>query len=190
MIRRVLPITILMLVSAVSFTQEKASVGLWSGLAFPTGHYGDIYDTGFGFAGSFEFRLNPGLGLTASVGNFRWSLTEIVPDQFGLGFEEEYKSSLSTIPVLGGIRYYVLPDGFSPYAFAEVGIHFVKWEETFLDETLTGSGSDYGFGLGAGTLMYLNPNFQVDAQIKYNSINTENESITFVSTLIGVRYAF
>ncbi len=190
MIRRVLPLAVLMLVSAVSFTQEKASVGLWGGLAFPTGHYGDVYDTGFGFSGSFEYRLNQALGFTASVGNFRWSVSEVVQDQFGLGHEEEYESSMSTIPILGGIRYYLLPGDFSPYACVELGIHFVKWEETFLDETLTGSGSDYGVALGAGTLIYLNSNIQIDAHIKYNSINTENESITFVSTLIGMRYAF
>jgi opacity protein-like surface antigen len=190
MIRLLLPVSFLILVSAASLAQEKVGIGLWGGLAIPTGHYGDIYDTGYGFAGSFEYRLNPGLGFTVSAGIFRWSVTETVPDEIGLGFEEEYTSSLSTVPLLGGIRYYILPRNFSPYVHIEIGTHFVKWEETFLEETVTGSGSDYGFGLGAGTLIYLSPTFQVDAQIKYNSINTENKSIIFISTMIGMRYAF
>ncbi len=181
-------VCIFIIASGISYTQNNISVSVWGGLTIPTGHFGDIHDSGIGLGGDIEYRVNPTWGVTASAGFSRWSLSEVLVDEFGLDHEETYETSLTTVPLLAGVRYYLLTGGISPYAAAEFGIHIVSWDESFLDETISGSGSDIGFGVGGGTLIYLNPNFQIDASVKYNTINTEGESIDYISTFIGVRF--
>lgn len=181
--RLLLIVFTLIVVTNISNAEDKLSITGWGGLTIPTGFLDDLYDAGIGFAGNIEYRIVPSIGITASIGYYRWSATEEISN----GIEETFESSLTTIPLLGGLKYYLLPGSTSPYASLEAGIHFVSWEETFIGETGSDSGSDIGFGAGGGVLIFLNPDFQIDANIKYNSINTETDPLTFISALIGIR---
>jgi len=171
------------LMTSHSFADDRASLTAWGGLGLPTGYLGDLYDSGIGFEGNFEYLVTPSLGITASAGYYSWSDSQEL-EEF---FDESFDISLSTIPLLAGVRYYVIPWSTSPYLSAEVGLHIVSWDESFMGETASDSGSDIGFGVGGGLLLFLNPDFQLDAHVKYNSINTERDSLDFISLLIGVR---
>ncbi len=179
---------IFVIASGISYSQNNLSIGVWGGLAVPTGHFGDIHDSGIGLGGNVEYRLNPTWSITGSAGFNRWSLSEVLVDELGLDHEEIYETSLTTVPLLAGVRYYLSTGGISPYAAGEIGIHIVSWDESFLDETISGSGSDIGVGVGGGAVIHLNPTVQIDASVKYNTINTEGESIDYLSAFIGVRF--
>lgn len=170
----------------ISFTQSNTSVGVYGGMSFMTGHFGDTYDFGFMFTGNIEYRVYPTLSVTASPGYSHWRTTDVV--SFNDIIHETFESSFTTIPLLAGIRYYLVADESSPFLSAEGGIHFVSWTRAFIGDTDSGSASDFGFSIGGGMLFFINPALQIDTHIRYNYINTTGDPFTFMSMLIGVRF--
>lgn len=177
------------LLLAVLFTgfinaQNKMAVGIQAGIALPMGDFGDGFDMGFGGTGTFAYHINPMLDVTASVGYLTWGA-------------KEGDATFSSIPVLVGARYYFGKDKFNPYAAAELGIHFstVDIPEVIIPGfgTFGGgseSGSDFGFGVGAGFLYKMGPNLDLDVNAKFNSISSEGSSSSFISVMAGVLIGF
>ncbi len=183
--RLILVVFAFIFITNLSLARDNMSLSFLGGLAIPTGDFGDLYDTGIALQGIFEYRITPSLGITASGGYLSFSESVEYPEFPG----EIFDRTFSTIPLLAGVRYYIIPDATSPYLNAEVGLHMVSWErdEPFLDEPASASGSDIGFSAGGGLLLHLNPDFQIDARAQYNSINTETDPLTYFSGVVGIR---
>lgn len=175
---------ILLLSSGASFGQGKVSVSVSGGLTSPTGDFGNAFNTSLGIDGVFEYALNPSVSIIGTTGYLYWS------ESFGL-FGATWKESISSIPILGGARYYFAPGNISPYANAEAGLHILSFsgDGSFLDFSYSDSDSDtrFGFGIGGGVLFAILPSLHLDANLKYNSIRTEGSSLDFFRLFFGVR---
>ena len=173
------------LLLAVLFTgfinaQNKMAFGLQAGVAIPMGDFGDGYDMGFGGQGNFAYHISPMLDVTASVGYLTWS-----------GKEADF--TFSSIPVLVGARYYFGQAKFNPYVAGELGMYFSTFDvpEIVIPGfgTIGGgseSGSDFGFGAGAGFLYKMGPNLDLDVNAKFNSISSEGDASNYISIMAGV----
>ena len=136
------------------------------------------YSTGFGANGTFFYGINKNIDLTGTIGYVTW----------GSDFTDV---SLSTIPVLLGGRYSFEMDGaITPYAAAELGMHFVSSSYPWFDWT-TGaqttesvSSSEFGFGIGGGAYFNVG-SLIIDANVEYNTMGSSN----YLAVRAGVIFA-
>ncbi len=163
--------------------QSKMALGVQAGIALPMGDFGDGFDMGFGGIANFAYHINPNRDVTASAGYLTWGA-------------KEGDVTFSSIPVLVGARYFFGKDKFNPYLAGELGIHFstVDVPEVVIPGfgTIGGgsdSGSDFGFGVGAGFLYQLSPKLDLDVNAKFNSIATSGSSSSYISIMAGVLFA-
>lgn len=181
----VLLLAVVFMFAGLSLAQSKMGLSVQGSLAFPTGDFGDAAGTGFGGVGTFMYEVSPMLAITGSVGYLTWGPKE----DLGEGFDY----SLSTIPVLVGVRYSFGKGNFLPYVLAEVGMHFLSSEVTLtiFDEPFTFSESEskFGFAPGAGFYYYFNPKTALDVNVKYNSISTEGSTTSYLGVNAGVAFA-
>lgn len=162
--------------------QSKFGVTVQGALSLPMGDFGNACKTGFGGLGTFTYTLNNNLDLVATSGYLTYDYKNIDGATF------------STIPVLGGVRYYFAGKEFKPYVTAEAGIFSSKakmktviWGVTVESES---NSSDFGFVAGAGFLYKLGNKLNLDVTATFNTISTSGSSTSFVNILAGVHFAF
>ncbi len=180
--------TVLVLLLAVSLTQaqDKGDMGVsvQGGIALPMGDFGDAYDLGFGGTGTFQYYLNKNLAITGTAGYLTWSNSQDMAD-----------ATFSTIPLLAGVRYFVGKGNFKPYVNGKVGLYFSSSDVTvdlgFFggEQSVSSSTTDLGVGVGAGFLMPLGKNLNLDVSASYDIIMTSGSSTSFISVLGGVSFA-
>ena len=182
---------------AVLFTgfinaQGKIALGVQAGVAIPLGDFEKASKMGFGGQANFAYHISPMMDITASVGYLTWSQKDI--DGGGVVTITGFK--ISSVPVMAGVRYYFGKGKFKPYVTAELGLHFETVETPSI--TIVGlgtvpstsvTGSDFGFGGGAGFLYQLSPKLGIDVSAKYNSIGRTGSALNFVSIMAGVLVA-
>jgi hypothetical protein len=169
---------ILVTVPALAYSQGRIGISAQGGMTLPLGDFGDVVKPGYGGTGFLFFELSPGIEITATSGKFMWEADSEVVDV-----------TLSSIPLLLGVRYYFGEGGFAPYAALEGGLHFLKTEAfPFVSET-----EEIGYGIGGGLLFRISNNLFIDLGVKYNSIldsEANDYSSDFLSFMIGLRIAF
>jgi len=137
-------------------------------IAFP--HTGT--NIGFGLNGTFFYGINEQIDLTGTIGYVTWSY-------------DGWDGNLSTVPVLFGGRYsFGDQGGFTPYASAELGFHFMSYSYPSYDyysgASTTESFSDTQFGLGLGGGAYYQiGNITLDGNLQYNSMDGSYFSVEF-----------
>lgn len=119
---------------------------------------------GFGFNGTFFYGINENIDLTGSIGYITWGY-------------DGWDGNLSTVPVMVGGRYiFGKKSGFTPYASAEVGFHFMSFSFPSYDmfggtsTTESLSSTEFGVGLGGGAY-YTVGNIIFDGNFQYNSMD-------------------
>ncbi len=169
---------ILASVPALAYSQGSIGISAQGGMTLPIGDFGDWVKPGYGGTGFLFFQLSPGIEVTATSGKFMWDWDS-----------EEIDVTLSSIPLLLGVRYYLGEGGYAPYAALEGGLHFLKTEGFgIVSET-----EEFGYGIGGGLLFRVTNNFFFDLGVKYNSISdSEATDFTteFLSFMVGLRIAF
>ncbi len=169
---------IILTIPALAFSQGNIGISAQGGMTLPIGDFGDLVKPGYGGTGFLFFELSPGIEITATSGKFMWDLDS-----------EEFDVTLSSIPLLLGVRYYLGEGGYAPYAALEGGLHFLKTEGPgMVSET-----EEFGFGIGGGLLFRVTGNFFIDLGVKYNSISdseANDYSSDFLSFILGLRIAF
>jgi len=175
-------LSIVLLISGLSFAQGKMGVSVQGGIALPMGDFGDGYDMGFGGTGTFVYNLNPNFSITATAGYLTWS-----------GKVADF--TFSSIPVLAGVRYAFGKGKFNPYVAGQLGMHFVTVKSpsiVVLGIDIGGSASDsnFGFAAGAGFLYALSNNLNLDVNAMFNSITASGGSSNYVTALVGLLFGF
>jgi len=168
-------LTALFIVFMVAFslnTSAQIRVGGQVGLAVPMGNLGDVASMGFGFNGLFVYQLQPQIELTGLIGYTTFGAKEEV---------EGFDYSLSTIPLLAGIRYSFSEEGvnpFRPYVGAELGLQFQSITTEFNYFGFSGeesvSNTEFGFAPQVGMYYALTPAIDLDANLKLNIISDSN----------------
>ncbi len=169
---------LLVTVPALAYSQGSIGISAQGGMTLPIGDFGDYVKPGYGGTGFLFFELSPGIEITATSGKFMWDLDS-----------EEADVTLSSIPLLLGVRYYLGEGGVAPYAALQGGLHFLKTEGMgFVGET-----EEFGYGIGGGLLFRVSNNFFFDLGVKYNSISdseASDYSTEYLSFMAGLRIAF
>jgi opacity protein-like surface antigen len=176
-------ICVIILISGVSFAQENPGISAMGGLTFPTGDFGDVYGTGFGLKGVFQYPLNPTISITGTTGLMRWSDSLVF-----LG--ESLETSITTIPVLGGVRLFFAAGDIAPYANGEIGFHILTSKVSGFGESESDSNIEFGFGFGGGLLYALTSTLFLDANLQFNSISGDGSSLHFISLFVGIHIPF
>ena len=153
-------------------------------LALPLGDFGDANNIGFGGTVTFMYRVIPQLDLTGSLGYLTWGY-------------KNFDGSFSSIPFLVGARYYFSQGSITPYAGAELGLHFSSasieipsytvFGQTYGGGTQTVSSTDFGIGFGGGALFQAGSNLLLDATLQYNLIASDG-SASYLSVEVGARF--
>ncbi|HQU74533.1 MAG TPA: hypothetical protein PKV71_13390 [Calditrichia bacterium] len=138
--------------SQVAFAQGEMRIGGAANLALPFGDLGDVGSSvGFGVTGLFVYSFSDVIDFTGTLGwmTFGGESTEFP------GYKAEY--TVSTIPILFGVRYYIQKPSSGPqwHVGGEAGFH--RWsvdtkitsDNPFVNNFSGGVGSSTEFDLGA-----------------------------------------
>lgn len=171
-------LVILLAVPALAHSQGNIGISAQGGMTLPLGDFRDFARPGYVGTGFLFFELSPGIEITATSGYLMWDADSEIAD-----------ITLTSIPLLLGVRYYFGEGGYAPYAALEGGLHFLK-SEGFGFESQS---EEVGYGIGGGLLFRVSNNFFFDLGVKYNSIldsEANDYSSDFLSFMLGVRIAF
>ncbi len=171
-------VIILVSVPALVHSQGNIGISAQGGMTLPIGDFGDFYKPGYGGTGFLFFELAPGIEITGTSGYLMWD-ADI----------EEVDITLTSIPLLLGVRYYFGEGGYAPYAALEGGLHFLKSEALGFES----ESEEIGYGVGGGLLFRVSDNLFFDLGVKYNSIldgEDDDFSYDFLSFMLGLRIAF
>jgi hypothetical protein len=164
---------------------QKMGAEVQIGVGLPMGDFGDVFKTGFGGQGTFLYSLNPEITLTGAIGYYTFT-------------NKDYSDlTFSTVPVLVGGRYIFSKGSISPYAGAELGLHFSSVKvnipkiETPFGSYGGGSESEsstnFGFSPMVGFMMPLSPALNLDVNLKYNIVSTSGAASNFLGINAGVQ---
>lgn len=171
-----------LLFTAAAYPQLRLSTQV--GVQIPTGDFAELAGTGFGINATFEYWQETALSFTGSVGYNRWGPEAELPAN------QDY--SLTSIPVLLGIRYYLARGDFHPYIAAQLGLHFIssEYEREVGNTTVSTSDSESRFGMAPvfGFRYHLNESLDLDFNVKYNIISGDNTT-TYIGFNGGVQFA-
>jgi len=181
--RILISLCVVLLLTGVSFGQGNMGVSIMGGLTFPTGDFGDVYGTGYGLNGVFQYYINPTLAITGTTGDMRWSYSIY-------RFNENLTFSTTSIPLLGGARYYFMSGNLSPYAGAELGLHILTTSVAGPRGSNSDSEVKFGFGFGGGFIYTINPTLYLDTNLKFNSTSGEDSALNFFSLFVGIHIPF
>lgn len=145
---------------------RSVNFGIAAGASFPSGSYGDFYDTGFNVMGTLGMQ-------PASM-------------PVGLRFDVAYNSFGSkgaTMKVLSGTANAVLTtsnmNGVRPYVIGGVGLYNAK----------AGGDGDTKFGLNAGGgIEFPLSGFNTFAEVRYHSIFTDGDNFNYIPLVFGIKF--
>lgn len=170
-------LTVVILTTGFIHAQGKIALGVNAGVALPMGDFGDGYDMGFGGNGLFVYHATPNVDVTGSVGYLTWS-----------GKDALDGATFSSVPVLVGGRYLFGKGNFNPYVAAQLGMHFTTYDVEVMGFSTSGSDSYFGWNIGAGFLMGVGKNMDLDVNVLYNTISSEGSSSSYLGILVGLLF--
>jgi len=190
------------LVFAVSSHAEsmwKPVVYLGAGASLPTGQFKNDFKTGYNIGGAAGVEYNSMFELLGELNFSRFPL-----DQGKFLASEPSGTSVSggaskVLNVSGAAKYFIPLGGAEkvrPYILGRLGFaHLTESDLTLAQGPLSSTTSFAGrtkftYGLGAGTLVDLNPNLSLWIEGRFTGINTPIHNTDFVPILAGFRYAF
>jgi opacity protein-like surface antigen len=160
------------------------SAGAGLEVAFPVaGDFSDGSTTGFGFTANVDYDLNVlPLTLTGSIGYLHFGSKSGSNNVFGSYVGE----SANVIPLLGGVKYYFIPN-FGLYGTALIGIEFFSFSSNYNSaaiqsesrvtySTQSATENKFAFGLGGGYEFPLSIPGSLDFSMRFMIIN---EASTF-----------
>jgi len=149
-------------------------IGASGGVGFPTGNLGNATNTGYNIALVLGYK--PAL-LPVSV------RAEAAYNQFGF----QTSGGNINIPSFTGNLAYELPLGmsFTPYAIGGVGLYRPSAD---LGGGNTGTENDFGWNIGGGIKIPLSSSFETFIEARYNSVNSNGSTFSFVPITVGVLF--
>lgn len=212
---RKIVVVLLLSVTSVMFAQDKSklSTTLNAGLAFPSGDFGNVYNTGFGGELSIAYNLEWNSQLYASLGYSHWSINNdnLNNNSTAPGIYD-VKAPVTALPVLLGVRWFWQQENFAPYLLIEGGIYNYSLE---VSGTYTNNGTvtiirpkdetyrESSFNIGLGGIWQLNDDVDLDIKARYHFVSSskkynlgdgaydaEFNTSKFISLMAGIVFNF
>ena len=162
--------TMLVALSLIGLTTAQSKMAAGAGLvvSLPMGSFGDAANTGFGGTAAFELNFAPQITGVGQIGYI----------SYGTGSSN---TSFSSVPLLFGIKYYVVP-GTPFYGIGQLGFNFFSTSvETpsinvagfsFGGGSYSASSTEFTFALGAGYEVPVSPKISLDFSGTFNIISS------------------
>ena len=172
------------ILSVVTYSQNKLSAGLGYDVALPMGDFLDVAKTGHSWTLFGEYRLNPKYSVQLISG-----YTIFPANIEDIGYQGQVISfTIKSIPLKGAVKYFIYDEFF---ALGEIGVNFINltanFQNAYGDES--GESSDYQTkftaGAGIGFAFSLSEQALINITSKYNYVSGGDASIDFSHILIG-----
>ncbi|HET9776881.1 MAG TPA: outer membrane beta-barrel protein [Gemmatimonadaceae bacterium] len=175
--------TILSMIAAAGLAAAPAAqaqgyspfeIGASGGIAFPTGDLSNGANTGYNIALAVGYRPQySGLAVRG----------EAAYNQFGL----EGTDGSINIPAFTGNVEYALPLGmsFTPYVIGGAGLYRPSAD---IGGTTGEAENHFGWNVGGGIKVPLSTSFQTFIEARYNSVNVNGGTLSFVPVTVGVMF--
>ena len=172
------------ILSAVTYSQNKLSAGLGYDVALPMGDFLDLAKTGHSWTLFGEYRLNPKYSVQLISG-----YTIFPANIEDIGYQGQVISfTIKSIPLKGAVKYFFYDEFF---ALGEVGVNFINltanFQNAYGDESNESSDYQTKFTAGAGIGFAFNLSEQalINITSKYNYVSGGDASIDFSHILLG-----
>lgn len=156
--------------------QNKFKLGVGLNVNLPAGSFGDVAGTGFGGTVQGELELAENIVGVGTIGYISYGGKDF-------GFS---KYSYSMVPISVGVKYFFKPN---LYAIGDLGYYNFSYdyEWTWLGDKVKESltTSEFGIGLGAGYVMPISDNLDLDLTGKYIIISNTSS----IDLRAGVKFS-
>lgn len=163
--------------AAQSTSGPRPTFGISGGVAFPTGDFGDGYDSGFNLSAHVGFRPS-----STPVG-FR---IEGMYNRFDFKGSSALDIHSNIIAGTGNVVFSrtAAPGSVSPYFIGGAGLYNLK-----VDSDIGSSDSETKFGLNAGAGLDIPlSGIGVFIEARYHYVFTDGSKLAFIPLVVGVRF--
>ena len=172
------------LISSVSYSQNRISVGLGYDVAFPMGDLADVVKIGHSWTLFGEYPINPKYSVQLLTG-----YTIYAANTGEIGYQGKVITfDLKSIPIKGAVKYFIYDEFF---LIGELGVNLIKVSANFQDAygVTTTESSDFqakfAMGAGFGTSFKLSDQSLINITSKYLYVNGGDSQIDFSHILLG-----
>lgn len=152
---------------------QTIAIGGTVGYQLPMGDLSGYYTPGFGLSVSGHYMLQENISVGGSIGYY--SLTGLKD-----GFSDDYK--ISFIPIVGDIKFYLMPRPFRPFVGIDAGIYETKEVLTFDTYAYT----NLGLAPTVGFFYALTDQVDLTANLKYNAVLNSDNPAPYLGLNAGV----
>ncbi len=166
---------LLALLISVTFafkSNAQFSAGATIGAQFPTGDFGDLFNTAFGFNVIGKYHVNEQLALGLNIG-----YNDFDSDRTGL--------SMSITPITGTIEYYFDAGTIKPFIGGDLGFYNVRIRVERNGNTEKDTNAELGLAPMAGIAFAVNEQVSLVTNLKYNFVAREGDNSTWFGLNIG-----
>ncbi len=155
--------------------------------AVTLGDFGNAYSGAIGLELTYAYIFSQQIMFIGSLGYLSWLLKNELP--------EGYEQSFSSIPLMVGLRYFLLQQMavLMPYLSFQIGMHFLKEKQKIIignfNREFSDSWTKLGMNIGAGLMYFLTTAFMIDFSIRYMFINFDPNTISNIGFHVGASYS-
>ena len=177
--RRIALVLMLIVIMALpSFAQGTWSVGAALAGGNPMGDFGNFAKLGMGGVVWGAYNLDQNLSLTGKIGYLSFSGKDVT-----IGIHTYTYDATTIMPILVGGKYFFMPPGdMRVYGALELGMYNINVAGI-------GSATKVGFAPSVGGQYKIADKMNLDLNINYTYISTDNTSSTYLGFALGVEYA-
>lgn len=151
----------------------ESKIGGNLGILIPFGNLGDAVNTGFGFVGTYQYKVETDFNLTGSLGYY----------YFG---GKAAGISVTSIPLLVGCQIEFKGKKVKPYVGADLGLYFSSAKSE--NGNSSGSRTQFGIAGKVGIEYPINKELNFDGHLKLNYIFDTPDNSFFLGLFVGVNY--
>ena len=158
--------------------QAQFDVGATIGVQFPTGSFGDIAKTGFGFTVVGKYHLKENMAVGLNIGYYGFGVKDV-----GVS---GYKATASMMPITALFEYQFGTGSVKPYVGADLGLYRFGVKETYQGESFSSAKTYFGLAPTGGILYGLSDKLSLCANLKYNVVFSEGEDTAWLGINVGL----
>jgi hypothetical protein len=181
----------LVVVASHAFSQSKGQtlIGANLILGLPTGHIGEISNTGFGFGAELKGFVSDRIALGAELSMVTFPVKDEFIDDITGGMSGDISESHQFTSILADFNIFLANQGFRPYLGAATGLYLWKVKATAGGMSVSSeSYKKLGIGPELGFLAPLSSKLELKMLGRYNVVFDESGNATYISIQAGLLY--
>ncbi len=167
-------LTLVLFSGFIFHAQAQFLVGGHLAPAFPLGEFSDVADLGFGLGGEVKYLFNENVAFGFDISWY----------SFGTDFDDV---NVNVTPFLLSAEYLIpQTSGFTPYVGLGLGFYRIASKFEGFGINATTSFTDFGIAPTIGALYPLNDQIDINTNLKFNFVFSDDITRTFFPLNVGV----